>query len=331
MPEQFHWVPDIERGAWLRGMEDEPFGSTLSIVPRGFEAYARIFHPVERDRPRATKTWQHVDETTYFVGVEDIGAALESQRVTWADAAASFNTTMHAAAQYEAIVCRDQGNTTSAIAPDGWRYLDTLEGSIEVETLARLAQVLTRHTSTPGTGIAAIWEGWGGLVSSAGQAYVQFESNEPDNAIPHAGSHSTLHALHTRLAAVLRRAIAGARLRLSGLPHKQPRPGSGVLSYEAAAGPRFELHAGTGRRYILFDAGATDFADGTWTNRAPWVAESIGTQSPSMLWPNDHAWMLATEIDFDSTLVAGTNELIHQLTHTPGLEALRIEPSTAPR
>src|SRR5699024_11757941 len=126
------------------------------------------------------------------------------------------------------------------------------------------------------------------------------------------------------------RGIASVRLRLSALPHKQPKPGSGILSYEAAAGPRCDRHADTGRRYILFEAGAADFTDATWPSRAPRVAGSSGTQSPSMLCPNDHTWMLATEIDYDSTLVAGTNELIHELTHTSGLEALRIEPSAAP-
>jgi hypothetical protein len=47
-------------------------------------------------------------------------------------------------------------------------------------------------------------------------------------------------------------------------------------------------------------------------------------QSPSILWPDDHAWVLATEIDFDSTLVAGTRALVRELVETPGLEVLPI-------
>lgn len=97
-----------------------------------------------------------------------------------------------------------------------------------------------------------------------------------------------------------------------------------MLSYEAAAGPRFDLHADTGRRYILFEAGPDAFADPTWPSRAPWTSGVIGAQSPSILWPDDHAWVLATEIDYDSTLVAGTSTLIQELTQTPGLEALKI-------
>jgi hypothetical protein len=47
-------------------------------------------------------------------------------------------------------------------------------------------------------------------------------------------------------------------------------------------------------------------------------------QSPSIVWPEDHSWVLATEIDFDSTLVAGTTKLIQELVQMPGLEVLSI-------
>ena len=36
MQDRFEWVPDIRRGEWLRPVEAEPFGSILSVVPRGF-------------------------------------------------------------------------------------------------------------------------------------------------------------------------------------------------------------------------------------------------------------------------------------------------------
>jgi len=49
-------------------------------------------------------------------------------------------------------------------------------------------------------------------------------------------------------------------------------------------------------------------------------------RSPPELWPDDHAWVLATEIDFDSTLIAGTTELIETLLQTPGIEVLQIQP-----
>ena len=84
MSQPFPWVPNTARGEWLRPTEAEPFGSILSIVPRGFAAYARVFHAVERDRPREKKTWHGLDEATFLDGVEDMAAMLETERATWA-------------------------------------------------------------------------------------------------------------------------------------------------------------------------------------------------------------------------------------------------------
>ena len=49
-------------------------------------------------------------------------------------------------------------------------------------------------------------------------------------------------------------------------------------------------------------------------------------QSPNLFWPDDRQWCVATEIDFDSTLVAGSDALIDELMHTPLLETLPIQP-----
>lgn len=329
MSERFKWVPSLARGEWLRPMEAEPFGSILSIVPRGFEMYARIFHPVERDRPRDTKTWQGVDETTYFDGVADIEASLERERTTWAKAAESFETVMHAEAQYARLVRRDYGNVDGAIAADGWRYGDTMEGCFDATSLTAASVVLARHTTTPDAGIAAVWDGWGGLISSAGVGYFVVEPGDglaasyTDEVAKRVGCPT----LRERLATAARRGIAGTRSMaetLPGLASDEPELGSGLLTREVATGPRFDLHGGTGRNYVLFEAGANDFADAAWPGCAPWVDNVLWSQSPSILWPDDHSWLLATEIDFDSTLVAGTTALIRELVQTPGLEALPI-------
>jgi hypothetical protein len=57
---------------------------------------------------------------------------------------------------------------------------------------------------------------------------------------------------------------------------------------------------------------------------APGVDEPVWAYSPSILWPDDHAWVFATGIDFDSTLVAGTTALVRELVRTPGVEVLPI-------
>jgi hypothetical protein len=49
-------------------------------------------------------------------------------------------------------------------------------------------------------------------------------------------------------------------------------------------------------------------------------------QSPSLLWPADRSWCLATEVDFDSTLVGGSVELAEALLAAPALEAWPVPP-----
>lgn len=142
MPDRFGWVSDVSRGGWLRTMDAERFKSVLAVVPPGFAAYARIFHPVERDRPRATHTWRGIDRRAYLDGVEDFEAALETELVTWAAVSASFGTTMHSELKYAQLVLRDRDHSDEVIAPDGWRYTSPQEGNIDPVSLAAATGVL---------------------------------------------------------------------------------------------------------------------------------------------------------------------------------------------
>jgi hypothetical protein len=49
-------------------------------------------------------------------------------------------------------------------------------------------------------------------------------------------------------------------------------------------------------------------------------------QSPNLFWPVDRTWCAATELDFDSTLVAGTAELIDAILKSPSFDAWRVQP-----
>lgn len=48
--------------------------------------------------------------------------------------------------------------------------------------------------------------------------------------------------------------------------------------------------------------------------------------TPSLVWPEDRAWLVGSEIDFDSTLVAGSEECITALLSDYELEIVRVEP-----
>ena len=52
-----------------------------------------------------------------------------------------------------------------------------------------------------------------------------------------------------------------------------------------------------------------------------------GRNAPNLIWPADHSWLVASEVDFDSTLVGGSAELIEAVVECPRLEAWRVEPT----
>lgn len=48
-------------------------------------------------------------------------------------------------------------------------------------------------------------------------------------------------------------------------------------------------------------------------------------QSPNLFWPDDRAWFMATEIDFDSTIIGGSSELAQALLAEPEVDAWPVE------
>jgi hypothetical protein len=50
-------------------------------------------------------------------------------------------------------------------------------------------------------------------------------------------------------------------------------------------------------------------------------------RSPGLIWPGDHSWFGASEVDFDSTLVGGNSKLIKAIVCSPRLEAWQMRPA----
>lgn len=244
-----HWEPDVDRGEWLRPRLDAVWRAPFTmhcVVPRGFPAYVRVFHPTRR--------------------VDDPHDAPPRR---WSEPAATWGTIPHPSMQWESIL---------GTAPAGRSGFDAPQmGRLEETTLSVLAGHLTRATSTPAAGVAAVWEGWGDLFASGyGHSWMVLGGGAPD-----------------------------------------PIPG---LSDVERDGPRLQL---PDRGYLLFDAGVTEFGADDWPDRAPWTRHPWA-QSPSILWPEDHAWALVSEIDWDSTVIAGARELIEAIADDRRLEALEI-------
>jgi hypothetical protein len=64
--------------------------------------------------------------------------------------------------------------------------------------------------------------------------------------------------------------------------------------------------------------------EGAWPKPNP--SEFLRRKAPNLIWPSDHSWLAASEVDFDSTLVGGTAKLIEAIVESLKLEAWQVEP-----
>jgi hypothetical protein len=215
---------DVRAADWivagLRGFGE----SVLSLVPACFSEYVRVFHPAYRR------------------------AGSDRVAVTWAEIASANGRRMHAGVQLGSITgserCEWEGQAGVFDQPPE-------TGNLPRELLDPLADVLARHTSTPGSCYFAVWNGWGRLPPEVRSA--------PTFSVPQ----RTYHLLGGPVEAV--RELVGA-----------------------------------------------------W--------QPFGTQSPQLWWPQDHAWCVATEVDFKTTYIGADRSCAQELISLPGVEAATVSP-----
>ena len=113
-----------------------------AMVPRGFAAYARVFHPAAcRAGP---------------VQVGERADASHWRDVSWADVAKANGRTMHGAAEW--------GQLTGSWRLESQECLwdeEPATGQTPERLALRLGEILARHTSTSEHCWFAVWEGWG--------------------------------------------------------------------------------------------------------------------------------------------------------------------------
>jgi hypothetical protein len=224
-------------------------GHVRNVVPSGFEAYARVFHPADRD----------------------------GLPVRWAEVAAENGKVMHPAAQFYGL------------APDLWTqtewYPQDLHppglGQLPDVALRALLDVLGRHTVADQQCYFAIWEGYGDLPhnSASSVSYLRFTNG------------ATTAELPDRV-----------------LPEE-------LLDVEHA--PRV-LHPH--RSYFLFTGHLEDAVQLKTGDFARWMR----LRPPNLMWPGDDSWCVATEIDFDSTLIGGSRHLVDDILADGALEAAEV-------
>jgi hypothetical protein len=244
---------------------------------------------------------------------------IDTEDVTWSQTAETFGTRMHPQAQWNRIVgAHDSEHGWQQVrGPEGWQYGAPAEGRMDISQLASLARLLAAATTTPLHGYAGVWEGFGGLVGFMGEAPSRAVLTFSSDAVVEGGSDTSLQDHH--------RAMLDASTRdpfnnVFRKPTWQP----GILSDEVSRGSRLELPH---RAYVLFSAGVSTFTDASWPDIAPWVGPDEAhawAQTPNVLWPADRSWVVVSEIDFDSTIVAGSPELVAAICADPRLEALPV-------
>lgn len=295
------WMSDPAAGSWLRERLSGNDDSMHVVVPRGFPAYARILHPaIVRSAPSTD--------------AEVVNAEVVHEMATWTDAAAAFGTTLHPAAQWHRIVRTPAGDDWhTRTAPDGREFSAPVEGDLDPDLLAAVSTHLVDHTRTPEAGFAALWEGWGGVLGFLGE-------------LPSRSFLATSHDPHHQ--AMLDRSTRDPFNNVFRKPSWQ----EGILSREISEGPRLTLPH---RDHVLFSASPRAFTHSDWVTQVPWserAPEELGfsatAQSPSILWPEDHSWVLVTEVDFDSTIVAGSAALIAAICADERIEAFEIPEDT---
>jgi hypothetical protein len=164
------------------------------------------------------------------------------------------------------------------------------EGSIPMELSAPLIDVLSRHTSTERC-FFCLWDGFGFLYPGSTMYLVAYR-----------GLQGRLQRRSMRRAA--RRASRRAQAATAAIPRVQIRPAPDRRS--------------AFREYLLMRGALGSLTTFTFVGRF---------QSPNIWWPEDRAWVVATEIDDWTTYVGGTKACVEDLLASEALEVVPSDPT----
>jgi hypothetical protein len=101
-------------------------------------------------------------------------------------------------------------------------------------------------------------------------------------------------------------------------------PARGILPWFPAsvlAGPKVRIPH---REYMLFRGHLDDVGHWGATDPATGSSRDGELPAPHLLWPADHRWFVATDVDSDFTWVGGSQKLIDAVSTDPELDTERI-------
>ncbi|WP_181440195.1 hypothetical protein [Curtobacterium sp. MCLR17_039] len=238
------------RGDWLVKRAGR-WATVGGVAGTGFEAYARLLHPVDAHRtdPNTVDEWGNPID-------------VEHTRWRWAEVARRNGRVMHPLVQWFRISDDEHTRDWS----DGWSVGQSDDGWFNPEDLAVLTTHLRAATRNPDDLVIGAWEGTGNPPWAEG-------------------------GRNTR---------ARARMQM-------PWPG---------------------RDMWLFSSSLRELADPSWAQRSVpgWGCSRPQQEGPytSLIWPADHTWVVASEEDWDSTIVAGSRALVDSILADDHFEAFEV-------
>ena len=182
--------------------------------------------------------------------------------------------------------------------------LGDTQGGLGNETLEKLSEILSKFTSTPELCFHALWEGQGWMHpgSSAILKRVKYPKL-------HRFFHPMRIRINRRRTIRIRRPIRNQVQSDHLQSHTLPK---GIMEAK-----RFNL---PNRGYLLMRGPLAEAKNLGW-----FFSESFHAQSPNLLWPLDRQWILATEIDFNVTLIGGSEALVSSILNQGSLTTQRFE------
>ncbi|WP_148070853.1 hypothetical protein [Curtobacterium sp. PhB130] len=211
--------------------------------------------------------------------------AVDGRALRWADVAARTGRVVHPLVQWSRLVGREDELPRSF--DDGWTIWPPPQGWCAPEQFAVLARHLAVATHTPSDLTAGVWTGWGDLNGSATAGVLWRGDQEPTPGEIAETQAEAVRAMHARVAEDLRRGVV--------------------------AGPVLEW---PGRDFALLRTSVAELGGPSWLD--------VG-HTPQMLWPEGHEWVVASEIDWDSTIVAGPRGLVDAVLADGRLEVFEVD------
>jgi hypothetical protein len=257
MPARFELTTEVTLGDWIAPRLAGAFGAVGLVCPTGFDAYARVFHPVGE------------------------------RRLRWAEVCATTGRIAHPLMQWGRI----SGTLHGTRYFGDWQGGEPDEGALDVGSLATLAGTIGADAIGADTAITiGVWNGYGqlhpGATSSFALSYVADDGTPP-------------------------------------APVAADREGyQATFAVEAATSPTL---ATPGREYLLFRGALSTLRDPHWREASGWAWR--WSETLNLAWPDDRSWFVASEIDFDSTIVGGSRALIDRVLAS-GLETVEVGPAS---